>query len=501
MRRSEAYAEFGEPTRQSYIAILLIIWKTYRIIVRQAWPILILLVINRGGGGSNFYVIGAISAIAVIGMMYSLVNYFRYHFSLDEDELIVERGVFRRTRTAVPFDRIQTVNFEQSLLHRVSKVVRIKIDTAGSKGSEFVFDALDAAKAGRLRDLLLKFKAEVKGNTSDVVEQRDQEVEAPSFRPILRLGLVDLIKAGAAENHLKSGGLIIAFLFYIYQSFAEINLEDKIEDTVASTIGGGLLFAGILVVLFIVMSFAVSLVRMIINNYDLKLMRSDSGFKINAGLFTKKDTSALDHKIQIISYADNPLKKLLGIFDLRLKQAGSVAINKKTSIRIPSVRKTHIDQVIKSLYPVGALDGIKMNAIDKRYLWRQVLVYSALFVPIIGTMTYFGLIVQPFLVFSTWSYFLLTSYLTYRKKRFGYNTEMLVIQGGAYGDKAQVLPIYKIQAIKLNQSPYQRRHDLANLQLFTAAGKVIIPYIGVETAKEIRDTFLYHIESDQRSWM
>ena len=78
---------------------------------------------------------------------------------------------------------------------------------------------------------------------------------------------------------------------------------------------------------------------------------------------------------------------------------------------------------------------------------------------------------------------------------------MFVIKGGAYGDKTEMLPIYKIQSISKKQTPYQRRNDLGNLIIHTASGKVGIPYINIERCQEIMDRFLYLIEIDRRKWM
>ena len=91
--------------------------------------------------------------------------------------------------------------------------------------------------------------------------------------------------------------------------------------------------------------------------------------------------------------------------------------------------------------------------------------------------------------------------LIYRKKKYGFNNEMIKVDGGAFGDKTELIPIYKIQAVKLVQSIYQRRHDLASLELFTAAGSVRIPYIEVGDAHKISDFLMYKVEIDKRGWM
>jgi membrane protein YdbS with pleckstrin-like domain len=95
----------------------------------------------------------------------------------------------------------------------------------------------------------------------------------------------------------------------------------------------------------------------------------------------------------------------------------------------------------------------------------------------------------------------LNRYLAYRKKAFGHNEELLYIKGGKFGDKAEILPIFKIQALEIHQSPYQTRHALCSITIYTAAGRVQIPYISHVLALRLLDIFLQKVETDTRQWM
>lgn len=508
MKKNDHVNNFTEPTRQSKVAILLIILKTYRILVRQALPLILLFFVGKGfSGGKGQTILIGISVFAVLGMIYSIINYFRYYFYINDDELIIESGVFKRSKLNVPFDRIQTINFEQNIIHRIFNVVRLKIDTAGSAKAEFEFHAISNEKAESLRTLLLSKKKQAK-NEENTLELMDslEEKSTPVFKTIMQLDVLDLIKAGAVENHLRSGGIILAFMWWIWSSIDEMGMHDDIlneqlEETVMSQVNSGLILVGIAIVIFFLLSFIVSMVKMVITNYDLKFMRSENGFKINGGLFTKKDVSALDHKIQVVSWGDNPLKKLIGIKDLQLKQASSIVLNKKTSIKIPSCKEEHIELVKNTLYGKKALAGINYSPIDKRYFYRNGGILSLIAIGLVTLLIYLDQDPQAIFFGVAGVLIVFTFYLSFRKKRYGFNEEMLVIRGGTYGDKTELLPIYKIQSLSKQQSPYQRRNGLANLVVHTASGKVGIPYIDNGIAQNIMDEFLYRIETDRRKWM
>jgi len=505
MKKSNHAYNFTDPTRQSSVAILLIILKTYRILVRQALPFILLFFVGKGfseGKGTNILI--GITIVALLGMIYSIINYFRYYFYINDKELIIESGVFKRSKMNVPFDRIQTINFEQNIIHRIFDVVRLKIDTAGSAKAEFEFHAISSNKANSLRNLLLSKKKQAK--VVNDKESAEKEQSAPDFKTIMQLNVNDLIKAGAVENHLKSGGIILAFMWWIWSSIDEMGMQDDIlneqlEETVMAQINSGLILIGIAISVFLMLSFIVSMVKMVITNYDLKFMRSENGFKINGGLFTKKDISALDHKIQVITWGDNPLKKRIGIKDLRLKQASSIVLNKKTSIKIPSCKDEHIELVQNTLYGKNAFDNINYSSIDKRYFYRNGGIISLVFTGLVTLLVYLGKYPQAVVFGMVGVIIVFSFYLSYRKKRYGFNDNMLVIRGGTYGDTTEMLPIYKIQSLSKKQTPYQRRNDLANLVVHTASGKVGIPYIDNRTAQNIMDEFLYRIEIDKRKWM
>ena len=122
----------------------------------------------------------------------------------------------------------------------------------------------------------------------------------------------------------------------------------------------------------------------------------------------------------------------------------------------------------------------------------------------IGGIALFYFIQQPMwmiLFILMVPYFVLTSLLAFRKMKYGLNHGLVYVGKGIFGNQNAILPIYKIQSLKINQTPYQSRRGLASVALFTASGKITIPYIPLNLAEQINDYFLYRVESDVRSWM
>lgn len=110
--------------RQSYAAILLIAYRLYKVLVRQLFPFILILFFGNKETTSSF-IMYAIIIIAVIGFFYSVVAFFKYYFYLEDDKLVVLKGVFKKTKLEIPFDRIQSINFEQNLIHRMLSLIHI----------------------------------------------------------------------------------------------------------------------------------------------------------------------------------------------------------------------------------------------------------------------------------------------------------------------------------------------------------------------------------------
>jgi putative membrane protein len=494
--------DFSVPTRQSYLAIVMILFKTVNVVVRQIFPAILVILIG-GSKNKGQYIIWALVVGSVISMIYSIINFFRTYFIIQNNEIILHTGVFTIKKISVPFERIQTINFEQNILHQFFSVLRIKLDTAGSEKNEFEFHAIEADKAYALRELIMAEKQNIVSKTkeSNTLIEAASDATGP-YQMIMSISPTQLLKVGLTENHIKSGGLILLFFFWIYQNLQEVGVDvDEYSDEIPEwEVGFYVVLA--LVTFFLVVSVLISLVRTLISHYDLKLLRSATGFKIESGLFTKKEVSALDHKIQHISWSDNLLKRWMGFKDLALNQASSNEVNAKSNIKIPGCSVQHIRQVTETLFGQKDFENnITLQSIDKRYFLRfavmTFLLLSLVCTGLIIAGQYDKIIVAVLL----YLYFCGTRYMNYKKLQFGTNDDMIYIRGGVFGDKAEVMPMFKIQSVEMHQSPYQTRNQLASITLYTASGKLRIPYIHQNTCIELMDLLLYKSESDKRKWM
>lgn len=499
--------DFTLPTRQSYAAILIITYRLYRIIVRQLFPLFIIFFIQGRVGKSNTFLISII-VIASLGAIYSIVAFFRYFFYIEKEKLIVKKGVFKRSTLEIPFDRIQSINFEQNLIHRIFSVVKLNMDTAGSSTDELQLNALDQKMANALSKRILENR-----NAIPLALEDQSITDGPDFTQaspkevIFNLSIPQLIKVGVTENHLRSGGVIIFFFFWIYDSLREVGLDfkEKIESylPMAEELSQSLVIVLAFVLLFLVSAFIISLIRTVLRFYDLKMYRVGNGFSIENGLLNKKEQAAKDQKIQIFKWSQNLLQSFARIYELQMKQATSGEGARSKSFNVVGLTKNDVDKTRDFVFEesIHELDTIPEHKVEFYYLFKRLYYWTlTLIVMLVGAyfldkFDYFGYII------AFWIFGIIRSHLSYKKKKFGIGEEMMLLKGGVFGRNSTLILNHKIQNVRIYDTPFQRRRKLSSLAIYTASGTLVIPDIRTSLARQIMDFLIYKVEKGGDRWM
>lgn len=499
--------DFTQPTRQSYAAILIITYRLYRVIVRQLFPLLILFFFKGSIVKSDNFLFGII-AIASLGAIYSIIAFFRYYFYLEEDKLIVKKGVFKRSTLEIPFDRIQSINFEQNIIHRLFSVVKLNMDTAGSATNELQLNALDQKMANALSKIILENRGVQNLNAT---HEGDGTIETitplPSKDVIFNLSIPQLIKVGITENHLRSGGVIIFFFFWIYDSLREVGLDfkEKLESLLPMAEEMSQSFVLILAfgIIFFISAFLISLIRTVLRFYDLKMYRVGSGFSIENGLINKKEQAAKDQKIQIFKWSQNLLQSLANIYELQMQQATSSEGRQSKSFKVVGLSEDDVSKTRNYVFKetINELISIPVHKVEFYYMFKRIYYWTlALVIFLVGAYLFDQSSNYIYIVLF-WLFGLLRSYLSYKKKRFGIGEEILVLKGGTFGQNETIILNHKIQNVRLYNSPFQRRRNLASLAVYTASGTLTIPDIKSTLARQIQDFLVYKVEIGGDKWM
>lgn len=497
-------ADFHQPQRQSPKAIVLILLKYVRIVVRQIWPVLLIVLINPRSD-KGMIIISIVAAIVFLSLIYSILAYTRFYFFIQNNELCVRSGVFRKTVLNIPFDRIQSVDFRRNIVHQFLDVVSVQVDTAGSKGSELELDAIDQNRAQELREIVLAYKR-AKVQTTQEGDNLPPELPPIKVVPelILALSAKDLIKVGISENHLRTAAIIFAFFISLADDLDQLlgwDVYGRLEDTTNAMSLVGLIATLFAIPLFIGISFMFTLIRTVLKYYGLKFWREGQSFKVVSGLFTRNEKTIQKPKIQLIRWLTSPLKQMFGIYQMNIYQAANIEQNKDKSLVIPGCYQQQVDHTLDVVVPDFRQAVFTSHKMDASIVYRMVILFGFLPAVFFGWLAWYNDGYSQWLLVLVFPLAIWMGYQYQRKRRLKIHPDFILSEGGIFGRTYKLMQIYKIQSVELESSFFQRMRGLTSLHIYTAGGDVTFPYLDEKIARQARDYILYRVERDLRRWM
>lgn len=102
-------------------------------------------------------------AILLLGALLAVARYRSWSYEVRDDSLYLERGVFTRVRTVVPFVRIQHVDSARNPTERFVGLARTVVYTAGSRGADVTVPGLTLEGAEELQERLKRLAIRSEG--------------------------------------------------------------------------------------------------------------------------------------------------------------------------------------------------------------------------------------------------------------------------------------------------------------------------------------------------
>jgi membrane protein YdbS with pleckstrin-like domain len=98
-----------------------------------------------------------------LGVGHALLRYRLWRYEVREDSLYLERGVFTRVRTVVPFVRIQHVDSARGPVERLGGLASTVVYTAGSRGADVTVPGLTPDGSDDLQERLKRLAIRAEG--------------------------------------------------------------------------------------------------------------------------------------------------------------------------------------------------------------------------------------------------------------------------------------------------------------------------------------------------
>ncbi|WP_224337011.1 PH domain-containing protein [Haloprofundus halobius] len=99
-----------------------------------------------------------------LGVVLAALRYRYWRYEVRDDSLYLERGVFTRVRTVVPFVRIQHVDSSRSPVERLAGLATTVVYTAGSRGADVTIPGLSASDSDDLQERIKRLAIRAEGD-------------------------------------------------------------------------------------------------------------------------------------------------------------------------------------------------------------------------------------------------------------------------------------------------------------------------------------------------
>lgn len=494
--------DFSIPQRQSLIGVVVLFANTLQKSVRALWPF-ILIVFFKKDSYSAIQVYLGIAGIIIFIAIIAFLRYWFFKFYIDYklEEFVIENGILNKTKTTIPFHKIQKVNIDQSLIQRVFNVHKVELDTAGSDKKEASISAISQEMAVELKQHLLENTDKNTNSTHEFIQEEEQP------KSFITIGIPSLLKIGITANYIKSFAYIFLVFTTVSDNLRQIGRDDLIDDNInqLEQIPIASLILGFLVFIFTAI-IVVNLIITVIKYFNFTIKKDKKSFVLTYGLLNIKNTIINPEKVQIIKLTQNFFQKKLDVNTIEIFQASSdmKRASTKDKTKVPGCNKLEKEQILKLL--IGKLPQHQKTLVPNIRKLLLSLFFLILFPVSIGLIINYNInkftLIEMVIVISIYVLFFGTIlYFSYRNYRLFISDEFIVKQSGAWDIDHEIMMPYKIQAIETQQFIWQKITNIGSIVLYTAGGKVSFSTGNYTEIKEQVNKWLYQVEISKENWM
>lgn len=420
--------------------------------------------------------VGAVLLLAVLGFViatvWAWVQWRRFTYWFADEQLVIESGVFSRNRRTIPYDRIQDVSLEQSLLARIFGVSIVRIETGSSGSDEGKLEFVSRAEGDRLRDTVRRHKAAAPAAMPD--EEALEEAPAPV---LFAMGAARIFVAGLFGFSL----VFLAIIGVAFQYFGSVIADNFVDiDAWIGEDGAALWKVASLAWLFtamaglLVIGMITGVLRTFTREYGFVLTRTETGLRRVRGLFTRTDVVIPLRRIQAAIVSTGLIRRLFGWQELALQSLGGDVGGGAHHVAAPFAKYREIVPVLDEvdLPPPPARE--EFRKVSGRLIYRSWLEDIPVILVIAAIASQFWVYIPWFLI-PLLPILVIQPILQYRAHGYRWTGTVLFVRHRIMKPGVAILSSTKIQSVTLRRALTQRWFGTATLVIGLAGGKVTSP--------------------------
>src|SRR5690625_122720 len=419
-----------------------------------ALPIILGLFTLRGQ--ALLYLILILGAIFLVILSFSVASWYRFTYRVEDEELRIEHGIFIRKKRYISINRIQSINLTQSVFHRIFKLVKVQVETAGGgEGAEV------SLKAVTLQDGEL-LRADIKAKPESIEHSTREDV--PTDYPSDKISVRRLFIAGTTSGSI--GVLLAVFAFLISQA-EQLIPDDFFDQSVQWIIGLSLtIIIGLGIILLLVL-WLLGIAGTMIKYGNFTITKYENELFITRGLLEKKQTTIPLKRIQAVGIDESILRQPFGFAEVYVEVAGGSLEKGEdfSTVLFPILKREEIESFLGKYLPNYKAPDDRLHTLPKRGIWYYLIRSSVLFLIIGGVILYF----LPQFIWITVVLLLiglLYGFLKYKDSGYNINHKHVTVRYRRGLSRSTIRIFHnRLQAVEIKQHKVERMQALASVKL------------------------------------
>jgi len=429
-----------------------------------------------------------IFVILLIQPFFRLYSFFTTKYTIDEEKIIIQKGLIQRKVIEIPNKVITTVDFSQSILFQVFGIYRLLIDNA-SQTNDTANKAelslcLKKQDAQLVKSIIMKVTKE-----QEIAQRMNQDTEQTNelknpnninTRSKVTVSIKDFILVSLFQSKIGVGiyliSLISGLVLVIGQlaNVSDDNIINRIESIMTNITSNIPLLIGILLIAIIpyyVVTTAYSIVQNVISYYQFTVTNRQESLHISYGLFTKKSYTLMKDKISGLCFRQSFLMRLFGYGVLEVYVIGygdmSEDNKKELSMLFPILKKQNLESFVSTLLPEIKLPlNQQVKKAEKssfRYFFycpTFIFALSLLVASFFSPYRFVFIVTIPLFILA-----IISVYLQYRHTFYFADQETIWIQSGGFQTQQKFIKTTKMEFVTEQSFFLKRKRGYTNILL------------------------------------
>ena len=327
------------------------------------------------GAAMDFQLVSAAGFIAISPFL-QLIRYLFTYYTIAEEQLIVESGIWNKKKVSIPLRSITTVDLTQNILYQVFKTYKIKVDNGSQSkdsanraevqfalGAQLAFQfkkriEVDLAEKepGKTRpSRLARRNRSIPGRTQVRTVRKTKEPLA-----VITTSPLEFLQLGLLESklfYIISAVPVLSGLVYFLSALGFDPGENDLIKNILALIAAYPLVPVLLItaVALFFIGLVFSVFRSIMTFFGFQLSADSAKIHIEYGLLTKRKYTLQKDKISGILMKQNMLMRLFHRYQLEVLVIGygdkSDEEVKQKPVLFPLADKQKIKEIIETIMP------------------------------------------------------------------------------------------------------------------------------------------------------